>query len=69
MELREALSGVGENSLDCLKRERRDRDVPLAGPGEMGRGGRGRRAGRGPASHGRGEEGRGPRGLTHSPIP
>lgn len=53
-------------------RESREREVPSPGPREVGRGGRGRWAGKGPAFHGRGEEernGAGPWGLTHSPIP
>lgn len=62
VELWEARSGVWENSLDCFKRENRERKVPLSGPSEAGRGGRGRRAGKGPAFHGRGEEGR------HRPV-
>lgn len=69
MELREALSGVGENSLDCLKRERREREVPLAGLVKWaGAGGAGGLAGGRPPTEGE-RRGGGPRGLTHSPIP
>lgn len=53
---------MGEFSRLCFKRENRERKVPLSGPSEAGRGGRGRRAGKGPAFHGRGEEGR------HRPV-
>lgn len=71
MELREALSGVWENSRDCVSRGRTgNQKSPYQGQvrwdGAEGAGGlaRGR-----PSMDGERRGGAGPWGLTHSPIP